>query len=123
MVAVLAAGLLWGCKPQEPVAQAPGPEPVKAKPVGAGTGDDSLITSGPPRSPLPSVSPSPSPTPAATPAAGATKKYTIKQGDTFINIARTELGNEHRMKEIQALNPGVDASKLKVGQEILIPAK
>ena len=47
----------------------------------------------------------------------------LKAGDTMIKIARTELGNEHRLKEIQALNPGLDPSKLRPGQEILIPAK
>jgi nucleoid-associated protein YgaU len=83
--------------------------------------DDALLNSGPPRTGIPVTSLAPA-APTSQPAAGA-KKYTVKKGDTLINIARTELGNEHRLKEIQNLNPGLDPAKLKVGQELLIPAK
>jgi nucleoid-associated protein YgaU len=49
--------------------------------------------------------------------------YTVRKGDTFWNIASKKLGNGHRWKEIAAMNPGVDANKLRVGQTIRIPLK
>lgn len=45
--------------------------------------------------------------------------YVIKQGDSFWDIANS-LGVS--VQSIQQLNPTVDASKLKVGQKITIPA-
>ena len=71
------------------------------------------------------VPPEPKPvTPAVAPltpppAAGGT--YTIKKGDTFIRIAREVYGDASRMKDIAAANPGMDPTKLKVGQTINLP--
>ncbi|HUU58452.1 MAG TPA: LysM domain-containing protein [Phycisphaerae bacterium] len=59
-----------------------------------------------------------------TPPGPVTRKYIIQRGDKgFMDIARRILGSEKRWKEIQAMNPGVDSRKLRVGQEILIPAQ
>jgi LysM repeat protein len=121
VLAALLAGMFLGCNKPEPVTPTP-PPAVTLKPAARTTAaDDALLNSGPPTggTPITSIVPA---TPTSQPAAG-TKKYTVKKGDTLINIARTELGNEHRLKEIQTLNPGLEPSKLKVGQEILIPAK
>ena len=126
LAAVLAAGLLLGCKPQAPP-PAPGPSPAP-KVVKTDPGDGILSTSPPPRTGGtdilgPTATPPPTPPPVAPPVAGASRKYVVKAGDTMIKIARQEFGDEHRLKDIKALNPGIDADKLKVGQEILIPAK
>ncbi len=51
------------------------------------------------------------------------KAYLIQAGDTYWSIAKKQLGNGHRWKEIKKLNPGVDRTKLKVGQSIRIPKK
>ncbi|HTJ79981.1 MAG TPA: LysM domain-containing protein [Rariglobus sp.] len=70
---------------------------------------------------------------AAKPAAKASKagaskepvvagpdEYVIKSGDTFAKIARA---NGVSLADIVAVNPGVNASKLHVGQKIKLPAK
>lgn len=49
--------------------------------------------------------------------------YTVKKGDSFRKIARILLGDEERYTQIMALNPDVDPRYLRVGQEILVPAK
>jgi len=46
----------------------------------------------------------------------------VQKGDTFKAIARRELGDSERWKEIADLNPGVSASKLSVGQVLRLPA-
>jgi len=46
----------------------------------------------------------------------------VQKGDTFKAIARRELGDSDRWKEIADLNPGVSASKLAVGQVLRLPA-
>lgn len=51
------------------------------------------------------------------------KKYKIAKGDTFQSIAGKQLGSKARWKEIEKANEGVNASKLKIGQEILIPTE
>ena len=58
----------------------------------------------------------------AAPAAAGTVDYVIQKGDTFDGIARTKLGDARKAKEIVALNPGVDPTKLKLGQTIKLPA-
>ena len=126
IVAALAAGLLLGCKPQQPPTPTPAPEPTPKARATAGTaGDDMLSTSGPPRTPAPTFTPAPTatPTPASQPA-GAARKYTVKLHDTLFSIARDQLKDQHRVGEIKTLNPGITSwDSLKVGQEILIPAK
>ena len=46
----------------------------------------------------------------------------VQKGDTFKAIARRELGDGDRWKEIAELNPGVSSSKLSVGQTLHLPA-
>ncbi|MBP6508227.1 MAG: LysM peptidoglycan-binding domain-containing protein [Opitutaceae bacterium] len=47
-------------------------------------------------------------------------EYIIKSGDTFAKIARAHGSS---ISDIQAVNPGVDSSKLKIGQKIKMPKK
>jgi LysM repeat protein len=47
-------------------------------------------------------------------------EYVIKAGDTFAKIARA---HGTSLSDIQTVNPGVDSSKLHVGQKIKLPAK
>lgn len=54
------------------------------------------------------------------PAVAGPDEYVIKAGDTFRKIA-TAKGVS--VADLIAVNPGVDASKLKVGQKIKLPAK
>ena len=48
-------------------------------------------------------------------------EYVIKAGDTFAKIGRAHGG--FTGSEVAAVNPGVDPSKLKVGQKIKLPQK
>ena len=55
---------------------------------------------------------------------GGGRTYTVKAHDGLMGIARSQLGNEHRWKEILTLNPEIkDPNQLKVGQVIKLPAK
>ena len=47
-------------------------------------------------------------------------EYVIKPGDTFAKIARA---NGVSPADLATVNPGVDSSKLKVGQKIKLPKK
>lgn len=57
---------------------------------------------------------------APTGVRNADGTYSIAPGDTFAKIAK-KFGM--RMDSIQAENPGVDSSHLRVGQKIRLPAK
>lgn len=54
------------------------------------------------------------------PAVAAPGEYLIKAGDTFAKIARAQGVSP---ADLAAVNPGVDSSKLKVGQKIKLPKK
>jgi LysM repeat protein len=60
--------------------------------------------------------PSPAPAPVAVPAV-----YVVQDGDTFGSIAKAKLGKESRWPELQRLNPAVQPSKLRKGQELKLP--
>lgn len=64
--------------------------------------------------------PAPNAKAPAGPAVAGPDEYVIKAGDTFAKIARAQGAT---LADIQSVNPGVDASKLKVGQKIKLPAK
>jgi len=55
---------------------------------------------------------------------GTTTLYTIKSGDSLWTIAKNQLGNGDRFKEILELNPNISAeSNLTIGTKLKIPAK
>ena len=54
------------------------------------------------------------------PAVAGPDEYVIKSGDTFAKIARTQ---GFSLSDLQSVNPGVDSSKLKIGQKIKLPKK
>jgi LysM repeat protein len=57
---------------------------------------------------------------SAGPVTAGPDEYIIKSGDTFAKIARAQGAT---LADVQTVNPGVDAGKLKVGQKIKLPAK
>ncbi len=67
------------------------------------------------------VSDTPSDTPAAT-SAFKGGKYTVQSGDTFSSIADTHYGDESKWFDIAQANPTVDPTRLRVGQELKLPA-
>ena len=48
-------------------------------------------------------------------------QYKVQKGDTLFGIAKKTYGDGKQWKKIQAANPGLTASTLKVGQTITIP--
>lgn len=94
------------------ILQQPAPEAPRARAVeGAASGNSGVAI-------VDSVldAPTPAPAPVAVPAV-----YTVQDGDTFGSIAKAKLGKESRWTEIQRLNPGVQPSKLRKGQELKLP--
>ena len=78
----------------------------------------------------PSVKPEPKtePTPTVAPApkpkqVASTEVYTVQDGDVIISIAEDWFGESGRHDEIIALNPGVDPTKLQIGQILKMPRK
>jgi nucleoid-associated protein YgaU len=74
----------------------------------------------PPAPVIPSPAPAPAPTPAA-PAPQAAKDHTVESGDTFSCLAKKYFNDENKWALIAQVNPGVDSSRLKIGQVIKIP--
>jgi len=54
------------------------------------------------------------------PAVAGPGEYVIKSGDTLAKIARAQ---GFSLADLQSVNPGVDSSKLKIGQKIKLPKK
>lgn len=48
--------------------------------------------------------------------------YTVEPGDTLSSIASDNYGDANRWQQVQWANPGVDADRLQVGQELTLPA-
>ncbi len=127
VVVALSLAVIVGCKQQsEPPQTMAYPEPQALEPV-------------PPAEPTapepaPYVAPAPvqpaEPTnleqlapPAPAMPAPASRTYTIKKGDTLWSIAVKLLGNGQRWREIVDLNPGLEPTKLRIGQVITLPAQ
>lgn len=49
--------------------------------------------------------------------------YEVQKGDTLTAIARDRLGDEKRVPDLVAANPGIDPDKLAVGKLLWLPAK
>jgi nucleoid-associated protein YgaU len=52
-----------------------------------------------------------------------TVSYTVRKGDTLTGIARTQLGDAARIKDILSLNPGIDPAALAIGAVLVLPAR
>lgn len=79
-----------------------------------------------PTAPKPESEPEPKPTaaPVAKPKpVASTEVYTVQDGDFLITIAEEWFGESGRHDEIIALNPGVDPTKLQIGQMLKMPRK
>jgi LysM repeat protein len=70
----------------------------------------------PTASPTPSASPTPTPSPS--PTASATKRYTIKEGDTLTRIA-SRFGTT--LKKLMELNGITDPNRIRIGQVLKLP--
>lgn len=52
----------------------------------------------------------------------ASNQYRVKEGESLWSIAAKQLGSGERYKAIEAVNPGLNSSKLFAGQVITLPA-
>jgi LysM repeat protein len=62
------------------------------------------------------ATPAPAPIAEAKPAT-----YKVQKGDTFASIAKSKLGKESLWTDLQRVNPDVQPSKLREGQELKLP--
>jgi 5'-nucleotidase len=69
--------------------------------------------------PPPTVDVVPAPDPA--PVKAASQSYVVKHGDTLYHIAKVQLGDGKKWRQIAAANPGVTPDSLKVGQKLAMP--
>lgn len=114
-----------------PPRTAPPPKPAPAPPSAPRhTFTPITTTAAPPTVTTPAAKPTPKPVPSgpitttvtppeAAPTGGAV--YVVRPGDTLWGIATRQLGSGKRWKEIAALNPGVNPSKLPVGAKLNMP--
>jgi LysM repeat protein len=109
----LMALLMQGCrKPNEP-----GAEPGTNTAPTFDTNVAPTIETNPPGTSVTGMAPpEPVPGPAAAPAA---QEYTVTKGDSFTSIAKK---TGVSVKAIEAANPGVEPTKLQIGQKLQIPA-
>jgi LysM repeat protein len=108
----LTALLMQGCKREQTEAENNQPPVDTNLPPVVDTNLPPAVTTNPPPTPPPVVTPAPTPENAAT-------EYVVVQGDSFSKIAK-KFGVT--VKAVEAANPGVEPTKLKVGQKLSIPA-
>ena len=61
------------------------------------------------------------PVEASAPRAGGVVAYTIAKGDTLEGIARRQLGDRRRVRELRELSPGIEPTRLRIGDRIQLP--
>jgi LysM repeat protein len=103
--------LIQGCKREQVAEQTPPPDTNTVAAVD--TNPPPTEASNPPVAVPPVVAPTPAPVPEV-----AGTEYVVVKGDSFAKIAKK---NGVSVKAIQAANPGVESTKLKVGQKLSIP--
>ena len=121
-VVVLGGLLILGCKREDKdTAANPATNDLTAVQPFTNATDLVAANTNPPVPPpaLTATNPPVIPPPASTDAPAVTE-HTIVKGDNFASLA-TKYGVT--VKAIQAANPGVDSTKLKINQKVKIPAK
>ncbi len=107
----LAGILIQGCKREQNTETANQP-PVETNTVVMDTNPPPMEASNPPVAAPPVVAPAPVPEAAGT-------EYVVVKGDTLEKIARK---HGVKLNALKAANPGVEPTKLKVGQKLSVPA-
>ena len=117
----LVAMLIQGCKREKPTDET-NPPAVDTNAVAVDTNLPAMAVSNPPVV-LPPVTTNPPvvlpPVAPVEPAAVGGSEYVVVKGDSLAKIAKK---NGVTLKALQAANPGVVPTKLKVGQKLVIPA-
>jgi LysM repeat protein len=121
----LVAMLIQGCKREKPSDETLNPPSLDTNSVAMDTNSLANSISNPPVMvpPAPTnppvVIPPVAPVEPLAPAAGTGSEYVVVKGDSLAKIAKK---NGVTLKALQAANPGVVPTKLKVGQKLTIPA-
>jgi LysM repeat protein len=110
----LTALLMQGCKREQTEAENNTPPVDTNMPPAVDTNLPPTVETNPPVTPPPVATPAPQ----AVPESAATE-YVVVKGDTFSGIAK-KFGVS--VKAVEAANPGVEPTKLKLGQKLSIPA-
>ena len=104
------------------VPNANNPTNAEAKPStsaeSGGEQSEPVVPAEPNSEPKTTAAPVAKPKPVAS-----TEVYTVQDGDFLITIAEDWFGEPGRHDEIIALNPGVDPTKLQIGQMLKMPRK
>ena len=106
----LTAMLIQGCK-REQNNEAENQPPVDTNTVVMDTNPPPMVASNPPVAPPPVV--------VQPPVAQPGTEYVVVHGDTLGKIAKK---NGVTLSALKAANPGIEPTKLKVGQKLTIPA-
>lgn len=115
-VAGLSAMLIQGCKREQPADNTETPTIDTNTPAIADTNAPTIDTNAPV---MPPVMTNPPVVVTPPPVATAGAEYTVVKGDTLGKIAKK---NGVTVKALEAANPGVVPTKLKVGQKLTLPA-
>ncbi len=113
----LMALLMQGCRQEKPTAEADvttNPPPTEVATPAPDTNAPVATATNPPIA----ETPTPPPTPP-TPPPATESEYTIVQGDTLGAIAKK---NHVTLQALEAANPGIEPTKLKIGQKIHLPS-
>jgi len=113
----LMALLMQGCRQEKPATEAE-VATNQAPPDAVATTDSNTPAATATNTATPVVE-TPAPTPPLAPPTATESEYTIAQGDTLGAIATK---NHVKVSAIEAANPGIEPTKLKIGQKIHIPA-
>ncbi len=111
----LVAMLIQGCKRATPETEIQPPPFAETNPPDTGTNPPPMVYTNPVVVTMP-ANPVVVPEPVA-PAAGS--EYVVVKGDSLAKIAKK---NGVTLKALEAANPGVVPTKLKIGQKLVIPA-
>lgn len=99
-------------------------DPAKAKDAPVAGGDDKPSPDKPGTDPKAGANETPAPQSGGTkPATETPRTYRVQSGDSFDSIARTVLGDASRRAELERLNPTVKPTRMRVGQELVLPGK
>jgi LysM repeat protein len=118
----LMALLMQGCRQEKPASEAAEVATNQAPPETVATTDTNAPAATATNTATPVVetpAPTLTPTPPPTLATATESEYTIVSGDTLGAIATK---NHVKVAALVAANPGIEPTKLKIGQKIHIPA-
>ena len=107
----LTAMLIQGCKREQNNEAENQPPPVDTNVVVMDTNPPPMVASNPPVAPPPVVVP--------PPVAPSGNEYVVVHGDTLAKIAKK---NGVTLSALKVANPGVEPTKLKIGQKLALPA-